>query len=132
MFQFPLFSFQWWILKSFKDFFFVFLPSSKSTTTNTELVCNIFIRSIQVLLMFRTLLSISLHDVSFLWPFLSRQPPTIEFKQIQRFQNRILWHSNWNIRIYYSSILQDEKTNSETKIRITRKIQPGDPKICSI
>ena len=37
-------SFQWWILKSFKYFFFVILPSSKSTTRNTELVCNTFIR----------------------------------------------------------------------------------------
>ena len=42
--SFHLLSFQWWILKSFKDFFFVFLPSSKSTTMNTELVRNIFIR----------------------------------------------------------------------------------------
>ena len=40
-----------------------------------------------LLLMLRTLLSKSLHDASFLWPFLLRQPPTIEFKQILRFQN---------------------------------------------
>ena len=45
-----------------------------------------------------------------MWQFLLHQPPTIEFKQIYRFQNiRILWYSKWNIRIYYSRILKDEK-----------------------
>ena len=39
-------SFQWWILESLKDFFSVFLPSSKSTTRNTELVRNILIRQL--------------------------------------------------------------------------------------
>ena len=38
-------SFQWWVMKSFEGFFFVYLPSSNSTTRNTELVCNTFIRS---------------------------------------------------------------------------------------
>ena len=50
---------------------------------------NMRIRTLDLLLllMLRTLLSKSLHDASFLWPFLLRQPPTIEFKQILRFQN---------------------------------------------
>ena len=37
--------------------------------------------------MFRTFLSKSLHEASFLSPFLSRQPPTIEFeKKIKDFK----------------------------------------------
>ena len=36
----------------------------------------------QVLLIFRTWLSKSFHDASFLWPFLSHQLPIIKFKQI--------------------------------------------------
>ena len=62
-------------------------------------------------LMLRTLLSKSLHDASLLWLFLSRQLPTIQFKQISRFQNiRILWHANWNNLAYCSRIPKDEKT----------------------
>ena len=73
---------------------------------------NMRIRILQLVLlsMLHTLLSKSLHDAFFLWPFLLRQPPTIEFKQILRFQNIwILWYSNWNIRTYCSRIPKDEK-----------------------
>ena len=43
-----------------------------------------------------------------LWPFLSRQPPKIDFKQISSI--RILWYSHWNIRTCCSRISKDEKT----------------------
>ena len=79
---------------------------------------NLRIRILQslLLLMLRTLLSNSPDDASFLWQFLLRQPPTIEFKQIYRFQNIwILWYSKWNIRVYYSRIPRDKKIKFETK-----------------
>ena len=63
---------------------------------NVKIYRNLTIRILQslLLLMFYTLLSKSLYDASFLWPFLLCQPTTIEFKQIYRFQNiGILWYS---------------------------------------
>ena len=80
-----------------------------------------------LLLMFRTLLSKSLYDASFLWPFLLRQPTIIDFKQIYRFQNiGILWYSKWNIRTYYSRIPKDNKNkvrNQKFKLHGEKYVQ---------
>ena len=79
--------------------------------------------------MLLTLLSKSLHDASFLWPFSSSQPPTNKFKQIW-FQNiGILWHSNWTVELTTVEYLRMKKLDSETKIRITWwEIRPRDQK----
>ena len=82
------FSDEFW--KASKIFFFVFLPSRKSTARKTDLARNIFIRPT----LFKFLLW-NYPNACFLWPFLLCQPPTIESKQIWKFQNiQILWHSN--------------------------------------
>ena len=87
--------------------------------------------------MLPTLLSKSLHDASFLWSFLSRQPPTIEFK-FKDFKT----FEYYGIRIETFELTTVEyrrmkKLDSETKITITKlhelhdeKYVPRDPKSC--
>ena len=82
-------------------------------------------------LILRTLLSKSLHDTSFLWPFLSGLPPTIEFKDFKTLEYYGIQIETFELTT--AECRRMKKIDSETKIRITWwKIRPGDPTICSI
>ena len=68
------------------------------------------------------------------WPFLSRQLPTIEFKQFKDFKT-FEHYGNWieTFELTKVEYPRMKKLDSETEIRIIWwKIRPRDPKICLI
>ena len=139
MFQFSLFqvfSDEFW--KASKTFSLFFLSSCKSTTRNTELVRNIFIRPTLFKFFYCFILYFQSRSHFMMLPFCGhfcrvshQQSNSNKFKDFKTFEY-------YGIRIETFELTTVEyrrmkKLYSETKIRITWwKIRPGDPKICSI
>ena len=137
MFHFSLFvvsAFQWWILKSFKGFFFFLLPSSKSTTRNTEFATSLlglpFSSSCNA-----SYITFKVSSWCFLFVAIFIASATVNRIQTNL---KILKHSNiMAFELKHSKFTVEyrkmKKLDSERKIRITWwKIRPGHPKICSI
>ena len=136
MFQISLFVVSVMNFESFKDFFFAFLPSSKSTTRNTKLVRNTFIRP--TLFNFFKCFVLYFQSHFMILPFCGhfccvshQQSNSNKFKDLKTFEYYGIWIETFELTTEEYRRLK--KLDSEAKIRITWwKIRPEDPNICSI